>query len=371
MMKERQIESRFQFGGDKIVLILTIFFSIISLYAVSSSSDHVGSQLFHLSLCFAAIFVFYKIDYRTLSGFSFIFLIGAFILLVFTLLSEGKRRSISFLGFEIQTFYLIGFLVVFYISKFVAVRMNKEEELTTKDILTIFVIMGIFCGGMALANFSTALLLFLTCFTVLFVANVRVKYLLALLAVCLIGGVSVLVFDIGRGDTGSNRIAYFFTSKKSGGTIDKATADYGRQMILAKAAISRSTWIPAGPGQGVIKKSLAQKDTDYVYATVVEEIGIIGGIVIILFYLILFYRAMKIAQRSDGYFGRLLAVGIGFWFTCQALVHIGVNCELLPATGQTLPLISRGGASLLFSGMMIGMLLNISKNNVPVNIRKR
>lgn len=363
MSKSLKAETRFK--GDPVILILVIFLSVISLYAVSSSSDHLTSQLMHLGICFGAMFVFYKIDYRYLSGFSFFFLIIAFVLMVFTLLYGEKRRAIAIFGQNIQTFYLIGFLVVFYVAKFLASRMNRGEELTIKEMAALFAVIGIFCGGIAIANLSTALILFFTCTVVLFIANVKMKYLVILVTAFAIGGITFLSLDIGRSGTGKNRVAYYMSvvkGEQKQQAVSREMTDYGRQMTLAKAAIARSTWIPAGPGQGVIKKTLAQKDTDFVYSTVVEEVGIVGGVIIILLYLILFFRTMQIARKSDGFFGRVLAVGIGFWFTCQALVHIGVNCELLPATGQTLPLISRGGASLLFSGMMIGILLNISKN---------
>ena len=158
---------------------------------------------------------------------------------------------------------------------------------------------------------------------------------------------------IGRMATFINRWEYYITKDNSDG--------YGDQMILARAAIARSGFNPAGPGKGVIKNRLPEKETDYAYASLFEETGIVVGVLVLLSYLIIFYRARKIAKEATGTFGRLLAFGIGFWFTCQALVHIGVNCELLPTTGQTLPFISSGGASLFVSGCAMGMLLNIGK----------
>ncbi len=360
----KKLIGKINFKGDLIVLVVTIILSLISLYAVYSSTGKILIQLFHVALCFIGIYVFYKIDYRNLSQFSFLLLIIAFVLMIITLLTGEKGRAIEIFGQNFQTFYFIGFFVVFYISKFLALRLNKDEQLTSKEVLFLFLVIGLFCGGMALANLSTAIILFFTSLVVLFIGNVKFKYIFLFVFICMIGGIGILFLNIGRGDTAKNRLSYYFSSEKKDDKqpLDKATADYGRQMILAKAAISRSGLMPAGPGQGVIKKSLAQKDTDYIYSTVVEEVGIIVGIAILFAYLIFFYRSWMIARHSEGPFGMLLAIGIGFWFTCQALVHIGVNCELLPATGQTLPFISRGGASMLFSGIIVGTLLNISKN---------
>ena len=120
-------------------------------------------------------------------------------------------------------------------------------------------------------------------------------------------------------------------------------------------------------GKGVIKNRLPEKETDYAYASLFEETGIVVGVAILFAYLIFFYRSRKIAKEATGAFGRLLAFGIGFWITCQALVHIGVNCELLPTTGQTLPFVSSGGASLFVTGCAIGMLLNIGKVSAEEN----
>jgi cell division protein FtsW len=157
----------------------------------------------------------------------------------------------------------------------------------------------------------------------------------------------------GRMGTFINRLEYYFTKDNTNG--------YGDQMILARTAIARSGFSPAGPGKGVIKNRLPEKETDYAFASLFEETGIVVGVAILFAYLIIFYRARKIAKEATGAFGRLLAYGIGFWITCQALVHIGVNCELLPTTGQTLPFVSSGGASLFVSGCAVGMLLNIGK----------
>lgn len=365
-MNSTQKHSFFSFRGDPAILIVVIFLSLLSILAVFTSTGRIGPQLINFAICFGAMFLFYKIDYRTLSAFSFIFLLFGLALMMVTLVAgDDKRRAIVLFGQEFQTFYFIGFLVIFYIAKFMASRINKEEELTSKEMAVLFSVVILFCAGFAMSNFSTAILLFVSCLVVLFVANMKIKHIALLVGICMLGGAVYTLSPFGRAETIRNRIAYFFTGskKEKENTAEAAiVADYGRQITLAKAAIARSAWLPAGPGQGVIKAKLPQRDTDYVFATVVEELGIVGGVIIILLYLILFFRTMQIALRSDGFFGRVLAIGIGFWLTCQALVHIGVNCALLPSTGQTLPFISRGGASLLFSGIMIGILLNISKN---------
>ncbi len=349
------IQEKIKFKGDPIILFITIILSLISLYAVYSSTGNITSHFFHLVICYVLMFLTYRIDYKLLSAFSQLFIIIAGILLILTITTGGEdNRGIS-LGFmEFQTFYLIGFLVIFFISKYIGSILNKEEELSKKNSYVLIGIILFFCGGIATTNISTAIILLATSTIVLFIGTIRLKYILCLLSVVILGGTLFLYTGFGRGETFKGRVQFYLTEDNSKG--------YGDQIILAKAAIARSGFKPTGPGQGVIKNALPEKETDYVYATVFEETGILVGFWILFSYLILFTRAWKISRDNEGAFAKLLAIGIGFWFSCQGLVHIAVNTELFPATGQTLPFISRGGSSLFTSGIMIGVLLNISKN---------
>lgn len=350
------------FRGDKVILIIAITLSLISFYIVPSSTHRFTNQLMHIAACYGVMILFYKIDYRTLSAGSDIFLLIAFILALLTLFVGVDDRSITIGSFSMQTFYLIGFLLLFFISKFIAIRLNKGVDLSTKESFILFGIIGLFCLMFAKSNLSTAIILGVSCFVILFVGNLNRQYIFRFIIMAAVVGAIYFGFGFGKAETGSNRIANFSISRNFDQIPDRETSLYIKQMVLAQAAIARSAWTPAGPGQGEIKHVLAEKETDYVYATVVEELGILIGALIILLYLILFFRSMQIAKKSDGYFGRLLAIGIGFWITFQALIHIAVNCGAIPATGQTLPLISRGGSSMLFSGIMFGVLLNISKH---------
>ena len=352
------LREKIKFNGDKGILVITIVLSLISVLAVFSSAKSPNVFVHHLvnlALCFIGMFVAYKFNYRALSRLALISLLAAAILLITTLLfGNEERRGIQIGSMEIQTFYFIGFLAIFFISKFLAVRINNDSEMTLQDVSGLFIVVLFFTGGMALSNMSTAIIFFVTSLAIMFLGNVRIKHLLLFCAVALFFG-SIYLFgtDSGRSSTFRHRCHYYITNDNSDG--------YGDQMIKSKAAIARSGLLPAGPGQGVINKNLPEKDTDYVFTTVTEELGVTVSLIILACYLMLFVRSIKIAKQSEGPFGMLLAVGIGFWFCCQGLVHIGVNCGLLPATGQTLPFISRGGASLLFAGIATGVLLNISK----------
>lgn len=349
--------------SDNVIPIVVLFLTAISTIMVYSlRGEVVLNHLKHLLFGYAGMFVIYQIDYRKLGVIAPFFLILAIVLLILTMLSQAVR-GVTIFGRDVQTFYVIGFLIIFYISNYIARQYHKNGEISDNNVKYLFGLLLVFCLGIATMNMSTSIILFITGLVIFFIGGFKMRDIAGLVGVVsaiLIVAVIIVVnlssenkSKFGRMATFINRLEYYITKDNSNG--------YGDQMILARAAIARSGLNPAGPGKGVIKNRLPEKETDYAFASLFEETGLIVGIAVLLSYLIIFYRARKIAQEATGTFGRLLAYGIGFWFTCQALVHIGVNCELLPTTGQTLPFVSSGGASLFVSGCAIGMLLNIGK----------
>lgn len=354
---------RINLKADKVILILVIFLSAVSVVMVYSMRGQVVLQhLKHLLFGYIGMFVVYQFDYRKLGVAAPFVLFAAVVLLIFTMLSQAVR-GITILGRDVQTFYVIGFLIIFYIAHYIARLYHVNGEITSANARFLFILLGAFCAGIATMNMSTAIILFVTGLVLFFVGGFKLRdlgWMVGLVSVLLVVAVIIAVnlsdakqAKFGRMGTFINRLEYYITKDNTDG--------YGDQMILARTAIARSGFNPAGPGKGVIKNRLPEKETDYAFASLFEETGIVVGVAILFSYLIIFYRARKIAKEATGAFGRLLAFGIGFWITCQALVHIGVNCELLPTTGQTLPFVSSGGASLFVSGCAIGMLLNIGK----------
>ena len=354
---------RIKLKTDNIIPIVVIFLTAISIVMVYSMRGNIVLQhLKHLLFGYVGMFVVYQFDYRKLGVFAPVFLFVAAGLLILTMLSQAVR-GVTIFGRDVQTFYFIGFLIIFYISNYIARQYHNHGELTSANVRFLFLLLGGFCVGIATMNMSTAIILFITGMVIFFVGGFKLKDIAGMIgivsAILLVAVIIVANLSddkkakIGRMATFINRWEYYITKDNSDG--------YGDQMILARSAIARSGFNPAGPGKGVIKNRLPEKETDYAFASLFEETGIVVGVLVLLSYLIIFYRARKIAKEATGTFGRILAFGIGFWFTCQALVHIGVNCELLPTTGQTLPFISSGGASLFVSGCAMGMLLNIGK----------
>lgn len=346
------------FYTGKVVVVITIFLALFSILLILTTNGAWLNHLIYMGLSFSMMFLFSRISYRTLSGLGPLGLLVAAGLLFATILFGGSdHRSITLFGVNFQTFYIIGFLVVFYIAKYLAMRINKEQELTQNEIIYLFSIISIFCGGVFFANQSTAIILFATCMVVLFIAKVKIRYLLYFTGILILAASLLIVAGGGRTKTLKNRITLWAT-----GSAKDVPEDYAKQVILSKAAMESSGWLPNSVGQGVVKVSLPEKDNDYIFSVLVEEFGILIGLFVLFLYLALLYQAMRIARNSEGAFGTLLAFGIGFWFCAQALIHIGVNSSLIPATGQTLPFISRGGVALVVSGAAIGMLLNIGKS---------
>ena len=353
---------KLNFKGDKIILSIVILLSLLSVMMIASAGDRWVEQIRNFGVGFFLLFLFYHIDYRSVSRFATPALILAGVLLLYSFIDSSGARTVSVLGMDLQIFYFIGFCVLLYMAKYMAKKLNSEEELSQNEVIKLFTLIIVFCGGIFLSNQSTAIILFCTCIVVLFVGRVKTSYLFTFCGVIVVAVFLAFALNIGRVQTFKNRVIYWKNDKIVSG-MDK---DYGRQAVLSRAAISTASWLPTNVGKGNIKKVLPEKDNDYVYAVLVEEMGILVGLFVLFAYLIILYRTMRIARNADGAFGMLLAWGIGFWFCMQALVHIGVNSFLIPATGQTLPFISRGGVSLAISGAAIGMLLNISKERFKV-----
>jgi cell division protein FtsW len=366
-------KAKFRFKGDLTILILVGLLSVISIIVVySTGGNKVLRHLGHLVCCYAGLFVFYFLDYRKLvSNFAFFGMLLAAFLLIVTCLSKAVR-GVTLFGHDVQTFYLIGLLVIIFLTNYIGRRYNSGQiELTSKQMNYCMGWLLVFCAGIAALNMSTAIILFATGIVIFYTGNFKLSRLAALMAlvVVVVGLLALVVMHgaddgsskIGRMGTFVNRLEYYFTKENENG--------YGDQMILARAAIARSGLSPAGPGKGVIKNRLPENDTDYAYASLFEETGLGVGILVLVIYMMIFYRSWKVSRESKNAMGALLSFGLGFWFTCQALVHIGVNCELLPATGQTLPFISSGGASLFVSGCAMGLLLSVSRKNLEDNAK--
>lgn len=210
---------------------------------------------------------------------------------------------------------------------------------------------GLICGLIAMTNFSTAILLFGTCMVVLFIGRVPVRYLAMLIVIGGVAGFAALSFGQ-RGETAISRVKDF---------VQKETPYQSKQ---AYVAIATGGIFGKGPGQSDQRNYLPSSYSDFIYAIIIEEYGLVGGIIILFLYLALLYRGMKGAMESDRAYGGLLSAGLSFALVVQAFVNMGVAVGLGPITGLTLPLISMGGTSQLFTGISLGIILSVTRGDI-------
>lgn len=352
-----------------VVAVLTLF----SVYNAYSLTGHIVKPLICVVVGWGIMYSFSRINYKKLNGLPLLVLVSAFVVLLMTVIfgTGGGGRSLG----GIQTFYIVTFLFVFWLSSFVAKRVRNGRALSSNDVFTILLVFIIFIGLVALRNVSTAIILFLAGFSILIIAGVEFKHLAAFVGVLCVCALvyakagdlrhssdsstgSQMVDDEGksrnRSGTMVNRITYFFTGESD-------VQGYGFQMTMSKTAVARSFVHPAGPGKGILKEKMPECENDFVFAMICEELSIFTGLIIAFLYLVLFNQCMLISRKAKGDFIRLLGVGIGVLIAGQAYIHIGVNVGVVIPTGQTLPFISRGVTNMWVTCAAVGILLNMAK----------
>jgi cell division protein FtsW len=239
---------------------------------------------------------------------------------------------------------------------------RKQEQLNDwKTLISPTLIIVATCALILPENLSTALVLFLTAVGLFFISNVRLKHILVLVASFIlfvsISGVLLLktpetLLPKGRAMTWKNRIENYIAGDE---------ADI-YQTVQAKIAVANGGIAGLGPGKSTQKNTLPHPYSDFIYAIIIEEYGLIGGLIILFAFLLIMFRSIRIVVKSPRAFGALLAVGISFTICLQALIHMGVAVSLLPVTGLTLPLISMGGTSLIFTSLAFGIILSVSRS---------
>ncbi len=306
------------------------------------------------------IFFFHHIPYRVYSRVSMTILYIAAPILLFTLLKgESRNEAARWLmipgtGLTIQPSDFAKVALVMFISKVLSVNQNSIGDF--KGVFfKLAMAVSIICILILPANFSTAAIVFVTAFTLMFVGRVPFKYLFMFLGIGIVGLALFLLLASamskdGRISTWKNRIEAYVE-----GEGDNYQADQ------AKVAIVRGGLFPNGPGTSTQRNLLPHPYSDFIYAIIIEEYGsLIGGVLILVLYLWLLFRTGLIVKRSKSTYGAFLAFGLSLGLVLQAFVNMAVSVGLLPVTGQTLPLVSMGGSSILFNSMALGMILSVS-----------
>lgn len=369
--------------GDKaiwmVVLILSVWsllsvYSSISFLAVKAggnSTKFLTKQGILLMMGLGVIYIVHRINYKYFARLANVVYGLAVIALVLTLvagsdINDAKRwLEIPFVGLTLQTSDFAKVALVMWVAKELHLRREYLDDFRN-EVIPILIRIALVCGLILPADLSTALMLGAVTVGMMFVGGVPISGLFRIggLAMALgmgiygVGKVSPEMFP--RFGTWTNRIEQHigFTT----GGADHVATEGEYQIELAQVAIHNGGLFPSGPGTGTSRNYLPHPYSDMIYAFIIEEWGaIIGGLGLLLIYLIFLYRTILTAKKCDRPFGSYLAMGLGMMITLQALINMAVAVRLFPTTGQPLPLVSYGGTSILFTCLAIGMILAVSR----------
>jgi cell division protein FtsW len=351
--------------GDPVIWAVVFALSIVSILVVYSSIGTLAykrtvspemiliKHTFMVFLGLAAMWLAHKVDYRYYSRISRLALWVSVPLLIYTFtngttINDAARWiSIPIIG-SFQPSDFASLALIINLASMLSKKQQNIDDIR-ESLIPILIWSGVICGLIALTNLSTAVLLFATCMLIMFIGRVPVKYLAMLVLVGLLAGAVALKFGV-RGETAKNRILSFVNG-----------SELPFQAKHARIAVATGGVFGKGPGNSDQRNILPHPYSDFVYAIVIEEYGIIGGVIVLILYIILLHRGMKAAYNSERAFGGLLSAGLSFDLVCQAMVNMGVVVGLGPITGQPLPLVSMGGTAMVFAGLSVGIILSVSR----------
>ncbi len=358
--------------GDPIIWAIVLALSVLSILVVYSATGTLayskmgGDTEYYLIkhsvltiLSLVAIWVAHKVDYRYFSKLSKLALWISVPLLLITYvfgntMNEASRwLTIPFINQAFQPSDLAKLALFVTIASILSKRQQSEEELK-ESLLPILLWCGVICGLIAMSNFSTAVLIFATCMLLMFIGRVPVKYLAMLVMIGALSGAVALTLGQ-RGQTVISRVQAFLST-------DESTLPFQAQQSYI--AVASGGIVGKGPGQSDQRNFLPHPYSDFIYAIIIEEYGMIGGVAVILLYLALLYRGMIVFMQSERAYGGLLSAALSFALVMQAFINMGVAVGLGPITGLPLPLVSMGGTSQLFMGISIGIILSVSRGEL-------
>jgi cell division protein FtsW len=378
--------------GDRVIWAIVVILTIASLLLVYSSTgslayrmnksteSYLFKQLAFIILGILIIYFAHRINYTIYSRVAIILFLVSVPLLLYTLLfgvqlNAGSRWiKLPVINMTFQTSDLAKLALFMYLSRQLSRKQAVIKDFK-KGFLPIVVPVAVVCMLIAPANLSTSILVAGTSFVLMFIGRISTKHILLTIAVALIPvvmliSVAVSTYDtqkgeqkklpailaVGRVPTWIGRIQTFVYSKK------EDNSDKLYQINQAKIAISNGGWLGRGPGRSEARNFLPHSYSDFIYAIIIEEYGIFGATFMCFIYLLFLYRCIRIYRRCPYAFGAFLALALSFTLVIQAIANMGVNVNLFPNTGVTLPLVSMGGSSFLFTCLSIGIILSVSRN---------
>lgn len=371
--------------GDPVIWGVVVMLSIVSLLAVYSSTGSLAfktkggntefyffKQLLFLGMGLGMMWLAHLLDYRYYSRISQMLLYASYPLLLYTLFfgveinNATRWMQIPGTGLTFQTSDLAKLALIMYVARFLSKRQDTIHIARSAFLPLLGAIVGV-CILIAPANLSTALVLFSTCLLLMFLGRIPLKFILAVVASGVIFFTLIATLVMKMPEDTLNGIARLSTWKARIENFmgDEENINGRYQNIQAKIAIAKGGLLGQGPGNSVQRNFLPEAYSDFIYAIILEEYGLVGGVGLIFLYLLLLYRSVRIVIRSPKAFGALLAMGLSFSLVIQAFINMAVAVNIFPVTGLALPLISMGGTSTLFTSMAIGIILSVSRYSEP------
>jgi len=382
--------------GDKVIWGIVVLLSLVSLLAVYSSTGLLAYKKFkgnteiYLFRQFAfivigilIIYFAHQVNYIIYSRVARILFLVSIPLLIYTLffgarINDGSRWiKLPIIQVTFQTSDLAKLALFMYLSRLLSKKQDVIKDFK-KGFLPIITPVAVICLLIAPANLSTALLIGATSLLLMFIGRVSIKHLLLTVSIAMIPVLILILAAVIRHkstdvpvvtktkeaksslfvrvDTWINRVGSFIYGTKEN------TEDDNYQVTQAKIAIAKGGWVGLGPGNSTERNFLPHPYSDFIYAIIIEEYGLIGGVFIIFIYLVFLFRSIQIFRKCPFAFGAFLALGLSFTLAIQAFANMAVNVNLFPVTGVTLPLVSMGGSSFLFTCLAIGIILSVARN---------
>lgn len=382
--------------GDKVIWALVLLLVLVSLLVVYSATGSLAykkykgntevylfKQIAFIAIGFCIIYFAHRVNYTIYSKVAKILFLLSIPLLLYTLffgvtMNEGSRWiRVPVINMTMQTSDLAKLALFMYLARLLSRKQNRIKDFK-KGFLPVIIPVGITCLLIAPANLSTALLLGASCMLLLFIGRVHGKHLLMVIGIALIPVVFLVMAAMVKHNSSSNEEVVASSKEKSSKLTARVETWIGRvenfmygsqsadddhyQANQAKIAIARGGWPGQGPGNGEARNFLPQAYNDYIFATLIEEYGLLGGAFIVFIYLVFLYRCIRLFKKCPFAFGAFLALGLSFTLVIQAMANMAVNVNLFPVTGVTLPLVSMGGSSFLFTCLSIGIILSVARN---------
>jgi cell division protein FtsW len=382
--------------GDKVIWALTVLLVLVSLLAVYSATGSLAyknykgnteiylfKQVVFILIGMMVIYFAHRVNYTFYSGIAKILYLLTIPLLAYTLffgvsMNEGSRWiRLPLINMTMQTSDLAKLALFMYLARLLSKKQDVIKD-WKKGFVPVMIPVAITCILIAPANLSTALLLGASCLVLLFIGRARVKHILVTIGIAAIPIVFLVAAAIIRHQSGSDDDVAD-TKKTSTGMFARVDTWIGRvenfiyggkeadndemyQVNQAKIAIANGGLFGVGPGNSTTRDYLPQAYNDFIFAIIMEEYGFVGGAFIVFIYLVFLYRCIRLYKKCPYAFGAFLALGLSFTLAIQAIANMAVTVNLFPVTGVTLPLVSMGGTSFIFTCLAIGIILSVGRN---------